>query len=121
MNRIISTEVNAVADQANTKVDQVASAAHAAVNSAQASLNDLGQAAPAALNRAAAQVDDMARRTLDRARQASGQVRDQVHRAGDMTVGYIKDEPVKSILIAAAAGAVAAGIFAWLTRSRARG
>jgi ElaB/YqjD/DUF883 family membrane-anchored ribosome-binding protein len=33
------------------------------------------------------------------------QVRDQAMRASDGTLNYIKDEPVKAMLIAAAAGA----------------
>ncbi len=45
-------------------------------------------------------------------------MREKIGRAGDVTVGYIKDEPVKAVLIAAATGAVAAMVLSWLSRSR---
>ncbi|MBC7993234.1 MAG: hypothetical protein H7Z15_08345 [Rhizobacter sp.] len=73
---------------------------------------------PSAFNRAAAQVDDITRRGLERARQVGGDVRHQAGRAGDSTVAYIKDEPVKSVLMAVAAGATVAGLMALLMRSR---
>jgi ElaB/YqjD/DUF883 family membrane-anchored ribosome-binding protein len=75
-------------------------------------------AAPKVLTRAASQVEDLARRGIDRARETSAQVKDQVARVGDRSVGYVRDEPVKSLLIAAAAGAAVAGLLAWMTRSR---
>ncbi len=42
------------------------------------------------------------------ARARSALVRAQAHRASDHTVGYIRDEPLKSVLIAAAVGATVA-------------
>ena len=63
-------------------------------------------------------VEDLARLGIERARRASGAVRQQAVRMGDQTVGYIKDEPVKSMLIAAAAGAATALVVGWLSRSR---
>jgi ElaB/YqjD/DUF883 family membrane-anchored ribosome-binding protein len=43
---------------------------------------------------------------------------DRAQMASDATVGYIKDEPVKSMLMAAAAGAVLMGLVGLLTRTR---
>ena len=106
--------------QAESAIDHAADAvkqgAHDAIDKVQNGVDELSRAAPAALSRAAAQLEELTRRTLDKAREASTQVREQAHRAGDVTVGYIKDEPMKAMLIAAAAGAIAAGLFAWLTR-----
>ena len=45
-------------------------------------------------------------------------MRDKAVQVSDQTVGYIKDEPVKAVLVAAAAGAVAALLIGWLSRSR---
>lgn len=74
-------------------------------------------AAPQVLTRAASQVEDLARRGIERARETSAQVKDQVARVGDRSVGYVRDEPAKALLIAAAAGAAVAGLLAWLSRS----
>jgi uncharacterized membrane protein YtjA (UPF0391 family) len=41
-------------------------------------------------------------RSLDAVRDSSQQLRDQVHRASDGTLGYVWDEPLKSMLFAAA-------------------
>ena len=82
------------------------------------SLDSLRETVPAAFSRAAAQVEEITRRGLDRAKEASMGVRDQVYKAGDRTVGYIKDEPVKSVLIAAATGAAVALLVGWAMRSR---
>jgi ElaB/YqjD/DUF883 family membrane-anchored ribosome-binding protein len=43
-------------------------------------------------------------------RDASTRVRDQAVHASDATAGYIRDEPFKSVLIAAAIGAAAIGL-----------
>lgn len=63
---------------------------------------------PDAFSRAAAQVEQLTRNGLDRARNVSQNVKEKALQAGDSTVGYIKDEPVKAVLIAAAAGAALA-------------
>lgn len=47
----------------------------------------------------------LSQRGLDALRESTRQMRDGAHRAGARTVGYIQDEPVKSVLIAVAAGA----------------
>ena len=62
--------------------------------------------APGALSEAAAQLQAVARRGLDSARELSAGARDKASRAGDRTLAYIHEEPLKAVLIAAAAGAV---------------
>ena len=64
----------------------------------------VAQAGPA-LGRLASQAEDMARRGVE-------SVRHQTQLASDSTRGYIRDEPVKSVLIAAAVGA---GLMALVT------
>ncbi len=44
--------------------------------------------------------------------------RDQVARANLATREYVRNEPVKSVLIAAAVGAAIAGLAAWWSKSR---
>jgi len=113
------SKTTTVTNEAAHTADAVIQGAHSALDKLQNGVDDLAAAGPAALSRAAAQMEELTRRTLARASEASHQVRERAHRAGDATVGYIKDEPVKAVLIAAAAGAVAAGLFAWLSRSKA--
>ena len=48
---------------------------------------------------------------------AQHQVRDSAHQASDKTVAYIREEPVKSMLIAAAAGAALAVLATVLGKS----
>lgn len=107
-----------VADKATQTVAATRQLANDALDKTQDGIDSLHERAPAALSRAAASVEDLTRRTVERARLASSQVRDQVNRAGDYTVGYIKDEPVKSVLIAAAAGAATAALVSWLASRR---
>jgi len=60
----------------------------------------------------------LARNGMDRARQTGARVREQVGHVSERTVDYIREEPVKSVLIAAAVGAASAGLIAWMSRSR---
>jgi ElaB/YqjD/DUF883 family membrane-anchored ribosome-binding protein len=75
------------------------------------------QAAPV-LSRVAERAEALTRRGVSAVRETSDQVRERALRASDATVGYIKDEPVKSILIAAAAGAALMALVGLISRSR---
>lgn len=114
-------KVGQYTDRAALKAEQAIQstkhAADAALDSLHGKVEDLRQTVPGAVGRAAAQVDDLAHRSIERARAASAQVRDQMHRAGDRTVNYIKDEPVKAVLIAAATGAAVALLMSWMRGS----
>jgi len=77
------------------------------------------QAAPV-LDRVTAQAQALAKRSAQAVRETSQQLRDNAARVSDNTVGYIKDEPLKSILIAAAAGAALMALVTLLARSRDR-
>lgn len=101
-----------------TKNDSLTTLADQAGNAAREGMTELGEAVPSALSRAAAQAEDLARRGIARARTTGTQVREQVSLAGDRTVGYIRDEPLKAVLIAVAAGAATALIASWATRRR---
>jgi ElaB/YqjD/DUF883 family membrane-anchored ribosome-binding protein len=67
---------------------------------------DLRQQVAPLLARAGEQASALAQRGVDAVRDRSLQVREQALRASDSTLNYIKDEPVKAVLIAAATGAV---------------
>jgi len=116
----------------NNMVDQAASSADHAIKSTQRAANGAldslasgvqdvrNQAAPA-LNRATEQASAMAHRGLDNVREASQHLRDKAVRVTDTTVGYVREEPVKAMLIAAATGAALMGLLSLLSHSRHRG
>ena len=111
-----------LSDRAANKADHVLQSTRRmgseAAQAVQAGIDGLREGVPSAISRASAQAEDLTRRGLERARQASATVRDKAVQVSDQTVGYIKDEPVKAVLVAAAAGAVAALLIGWLSRSR---
>lgn len=70
------------------------------------------------LNRVASEAEALARRGLDSVRETSAQLRDRAAKVSDNTAGYIKDEPMKSMLIAAATGAALMALVSLVTRNR---
>ena len=70
-----------------------------------------------ALNKVTTQAEAAARRGMEAVRDTSHQLRERAHQASDMTVAYVKDEPIKAMLIAAATGALLMGLVALLSRS----
>lgn len=58
--------------------------------------------------------------SMDRMRATSQHVRDSAERASAGTVNYIRHDPVKSVLIAAATGAALMALASLLTRSNDR-
>jgi len=69
------------------------------------------------LDRAGERASALAQRGVDAVRERSLQLRSQALRASDDTLNYIKDEPVKAVLIAAAAGAALMALAGWLRKS----
>lgn len=104
--------VGQLADRSANKAQQVLDStqrmANDAIESASDSVSKLRERAPAAISRAAAQVEELTSRAMERARDVGTDIRDQANRAGDRTVSYIRDEPIKSVLICVAAGAALA-------------
>lgn len=117
-----SASYDKLAQKATDKADDLIGTARKAADGALDSLQDkasqLAAVAPGTLSRVAAQIDDLTRRGMERAQTATETARDQASRAGDRTVGYIRDEPVKSVLIAAAAGAAIAALIGMVSRTR---
>jgi len=66
----------------------------------------------------AEQAETLARRSADALRDGTHQVREKAVLASDRTIAYIKDEPVKAVLIAAAAGAAMVALANLMSRSR---
>jgi ElaB/YqjD/DUF883 family membrane-anchored ribosome-binding protein len=72
------------------------------------------------INRAGEQASAFAQRGVNAVRDSTQQLRDRALRVSDSTVMYIKDEPLKSMLIAAATGAALMALVGMLSRSHGR-
>lgn len=110
MNLTSPNESLHLADKAAHTADQAIRATQRAANSALDGLADgaqeLRERAVPALNRAADNSSELAHRGVQAIRERSRQVRESARRASDGTVGYVRDEPLKSLLIAVSVGAV---------------
>jgi ElaB/YqjD/DUF883 family membrane-anchored ribosome-binding protein len=113
----MKSSIPTLADKAEALVDSTAQTADQAIASTQHAANEkLSQLsdtveearvhAGPAISRFANDADELRRRSVDVIRGASTQVREGALRATDKSVAFIRDEPVKSVLIAAAVGAL---------------
>ncbi len=113
-----------LADQAAQKADDVIKSTQRAANTAfdglSETVQDVKNQAVPLVNRLSGQAEQLAQRSMDAVRQGSQRLRDTAATASDTTVGYIKDEPVKAVLIAAATGAVLMALVSLMSRSRER-
>lgn len=104
-------------DLANQALKSTRRVAHDALESLTGAVQDLRQVEPL-LNRARDQVSALVQRGVDSVHDTSQQLRDRAQHASDKTVNYVRDEPIKAILIAAATGAA---LMALISHSRSRG
>ena len=81
--------------------------------------NSLTAQAGPMIDRAAGKASAIAHRGLDAVMETSDQLRAKAQHAGDSTVDYIRQKPVKAMLMAAAAGAALTAVISLLSRSRA--
>ncbi len=111
MNDINTNSANNAIDRAVQRSDAAiqasADAAHQALDGLSYSMRQLQ-----------ADAGHLSQRGLDALRDGSRQVRASAQRAGERTVGYIQDEPVKAVFIAAAVGAAMAVLLSLTSRSR---
>lgn len=70
------------------------------------------------LNHAADQASDLAHDGLDTLRHRSRQALDGAHRISDLTAGYVRHQPLKSVLIALAGGALLMAVVGLVRRNR---
>jgi len=121
--------INNPTTPASTFVDQAADSASGAIRSTQTvansafdRLNDQVETARdravPLVDRLTSQAEGVARRSVEAMRDTSAQLRDRATRASESTVGYIKGEPVKAMLIAAAVGAALMALVGLVSRSR---
>lgn len=117
-NKPFSTTTNNLDDQADSALKSGQRTMHEAVDSLTEKASDLKDQAAPVLNRVAAKAEELARRSADVMRDRSEAIKERALRSSDATIGYIKDEPLKSILIAAATGAALMALISLLGRNR---
>jgi ElaB/YqjD/DUF883 family membrane-anchored ribosome-binding protein len=76
-----------------------------------------GQAADQALNSMSHEAQNLAQRSSQLLHDSSAQMRKQAEQARDATRGYIQHDPLKAVLIAAAAGATLVLLGSLMTRN----
>lgn len=113
---------NKLADQAaDTATDAIKStqrAANSTLDSLSSTVQNLRNQAAPILNRATESANAYMHQGLDAVHEGSNKVRAQARLVSTSTVNYIKEEPVKAILIAAATGAVLTALLQIASRSR---
>jgi len=128
----VNTLSNNLADTTSNLADHAAASADSAIKTTQRATNsafdslaggvqDLRQQAAPLIARATSQASDLAQRGADTVRETTQQLRERAMRASDSTVNYIREEPVKAMLIAAATGAGLMALLTLMTRSNDRG
>lgn len=107
-----------IADCAAISADHAIKATQGALNQAldrmADDVHDLQQQASPMVERASGQVQALAHNSLSRMRSTSQHLRDSAHTGADNARGYIREEPVKAVLIAVLAGAALAGLLGLL-------
>ena len=106
------------ADRANSAIRSTQNVTNTAFDRLTDKVEDVRDQAAPLINRLSSQAETAARRGLDAVRDTSAQVRETALKASDSTVAYIKDEPLKAMLVAAATGAALMALVSLLGRSR---
>lgn len=108
------------ADNATSAIRSTQNVANAAFDRLSDKVDSAREQAVPLINRLSSQAETAARRGADVVKETSAQLRDKALKAQDTTVGYIKDEPIKAMLIAAATGAALMALVSLAGRSSRR-
>ena len=119
----------ATADKTKNMVGKAADALQDGLNSAHRSANtavdavadkadDMQGNAMPSLDKATDQAQKLMRQGRDMVQDSAQKAREKALDFSDKAVSYTKDEPVKAMLMSAAAGAVLISVLSMLTRSR---
>jgi ElaB/YqjD/DUF883 family membrane-anchored ribosome-binding protein len=109
-----------IADGAQHALSAAQHTTNAALDSVSGNVQDMRNYAAPILANAEGQVREMLQNGRDAVRNTSHQVSDAARHARDGTVSYVKEEPVKAMLIAAATGAALMALVSMVSHSRGR-
>jgi len=116
---------NKLVDQATASADQAIRSTQRVANEALSGLagtaQNLREHAAPMVDRVAERASALAHQGVDTVRERSHQLSESAHRVADGTRHYVQDQPVKSLLIAAATGAVLMGLLSFLSGTRRQG
>jgi ElaB/YqjD/DUF883 family membrane-anchored ribosome-binding protein len=116
-----SNVADVIAQSADQAVKSTQRVANEALDTLSGTLQDVRNQAAPLLTRTTGQASALAMQSMDAIVEGSKQLRLKAGRASDSTVNYIKEEPVKAMLIAAAAGAALMALVSLVGRLRNRG
>lgn len=102
--------IDKAAMQADHAIQGTQYAADQAINGLAERAEAMRQTAVPMLQRASAEISTLGRDSLAALESKARQIRDSARHAGDTTTTYIRDQPVKSVLMAAAGGAFLVGL-----------
>jgi ElaB/YqjD/DUF883 family membrane-anchored ribosome-binding protein len=103
---------------ANDAVESTRAYAQNAVNAAGEKVRDLRGSLEPGVEQLANRVQQAVQRGLDSASKTGARAQRQLGQAADVTGRYIADQPVRSVLIAAAAGAAITALIVLASRRR---
>jgi len=116
------SEASNLADRA---ADSAASAIRSTQSAATSAFDRLSDKADSAreyavplIDRLSSHAEAAARRGAEAVKETSAQMRERALRAQDSTLGYVRDEPLRAMLIAAATGAALMALLGLAYRSR---
>lgn len=119
MSKSSLSSIDKIADNASAATDKIANKAESAVDSARTLANDALDKADTkvrtlrddikpAIDAISSRVQDMAQQGRAAASETTAQARDKFNEVASRTSTYVSEQPMKSMAIAAAAGAVLA-------------
>jgi ElaB/YqjD/DUF883 family membrane-anchored ribosome-binding protein len=103
---------------ANDAMDTTRAYAQNAVNAAGEKVRDMKRDFEPSVEQLAARVQQAVQRGLDAASTTSARAQRRIEQAAGVTGRYISDQPVRSVLVAAAAGAAITALIVLASRSR---
>jgi ElaB/YqjD/DUF883 family membrane-anchored ribosome-binding protein len=112
--------INQAGNMADGAIRSTQRMANDTLDSLAGTVQDLRHQAEPLLNRASHQAAALAQLGADAVHDGARHVRDTAGQARDTTVSYIRDEPVKAMLIAAATGAALMALISLIGRSASR-
>ncbi|HET7792737.1 MAG TPA: hypothetical protein VFL64_05065 [Rhizobacter sp.] len=113
-----STLADSAADKAEHAIRATQRVTNDALDGLSTSVQNTRDRVSPMLSRAGEQAAALAHRGIDAVRTGSQTVRDKAVHATDATADYIKNDPIKSVLIAAATGAALMALIGLLSRPR---